>query len=269
VTRLGEGIEATGAIAPAAVDRTAQAISRMTDTARKEGVRAVAAVGTAGMRIASNTADVVDEIRSRAGITVEVISGEEESRLAFLAVQTGLDTGSGNLVVFDTGGGSSQFTIGKGSDVAQRFSVNVGAVAYTETFELDQVVSAEVIDAALNAISADLVSLDEADGPFALIAMGGAVTNMTSVMHGLAQYDPEVIHGSKLARSEIARQVKLYASMDADQRRSIVGLQPGRAEVILAGACIVGTVMDKLAVDSATVSDRGLRHGVMAERFGL
>jgi exopolyphosphatase/guanosine-5'-triphosphate,3'-diphosphate pyrophosphatase len=83
VTRLGEGIEATGAIAPAAVDRTAQAISNMTDTARKQGVRAIASVGTAGMRIASNTADVVDEIRSRAGITVEVISGEEERRLAF------------------------------------------------------------------------------------------------------------------------------------------------------------------------------------------
>lgn len=268
VTRLGEGIESTGAIAPPAVDRTALAIEAMAETARDAGVRAIAAVGTAGMRIASNANDVVDEIRARAGITVEVISGEEESRLAFLAVQTGLDLGAGNIVVFDTGGGSSQFTFGRGSDVTERFSVNVGAVGYTETYGLDRAVSSDVTSAALDAISADLSSLDDRAGPHALIAMGGAVTNMTSVMHELAEYDPDAIHGSVLKRTEIERQIELYASMDADHRRSIVGLQSGRAEVILAGACVVRTVMDKLNVESATVSDRGLRHGVMAERFG-
>ena len=77
-----------------------------------------------------------------------------------------------------------------------------------------------------------------------------------------------VVQGSVIDRAELDRQIELYRSRDADARRAIVGLQPKRAEVILAGACIVRTVMEKLGKDSVTVSDRGLRHGVLAERFG-
>jgi exopolyphosphatase/guanosine-5'-triphosphate,3'-diphosphate pyrophosphatase len=97
--------------------------------------------------------------------------------------------------------------------------------------------------------------------------MGGATTNIAAVKHGLARYDPEVVQGTVLDRAEIDRQIELYRSMDADSRRRIVGLQPKRAEVILAGACILRTVMDKLGKKSLVVSDRGLRHGVLAERF--
>ena len=84
----------------------------------------------------------------------------------------------------------------------------------------------------------------------------------------MAAYDPDAIQGSVLDRAEIDRQIELYRTRDADERRTIVGLQPKRAEVILAGACIVRTIMDKLERDSFTVSDRGLRHGVLLERFG-
>jgi exopolyphosphatase/guanosine-5'-triphosphate,3'-diphosphate pyrophosphatase len=97
--------------------------------------------------------------------------------------------------------------------------------------------------------------------------MGGAVTNIAAVKHGLATYDPAVVQGTVLDRAEIDRQIELYRSRDADARRTIVGLQPKRAEVILAGACIVRTVMEKLGKDTLTVSDRGLRHGVLAECF--
>ncbi|MGA9159279.1 MAG: Ppx/GppA family phosphatase, partial [Actinomycetota bacterium] len=92
--------------------------------------------------------------------------------------------------------------------------------------------------------------------------------NLASVAHGLATYDPNVVNGSVLESSEIDRQIERYRSMDAEARRTIVGLQPKRAEVILAGACIVRTVLDKLGRTSIVVSDRGLRHGVLAERFG-
>ena len=80
--------------------------------------------------------------------------------------------------------------------------------------------------------------------------MGGAVTNITAVKHGLADYDPDVVHGTLLHRAEIDRQIELYRSQDAARRRSIVGLQPARAEVILAGACIVRTILDKLGRDA-------------------
>jgi exopolyphosphatase/guanosine-5'-triphosphate,3'-diphosphate pyrophosphatase len=84
----------------------------------------------------------------------------------------------------------------------------------------------------------------------------------------MAKYDPDVIQGSTLYRSEIERQIEMYRSMPLDARRQIVGLQPKRADVILAGACIVRTIMDKLGKDSLIVSDRGLRHGLLVDRFG-
>ena len=106
--------------------------------------------------------------------------------------------------------------------------------------------------------------------PNAVVGMGGAVTNMTAVSKQMARYDPDAIQGSTLTRSEIGRQVELYRSMTADERRGLAGLQPKRAEVILAGACVVQTILEiELGADSFTVSDRGLRHGVMLERFGL
>jgi exopolyphosphatase/guanosine-5'-triphosphate,3'-diphosphate pyrophosphatase len=104
--------------------------------------------------------------------------------------------------------------------------------------------------------------------PDALVGLGGAVTNLAAVRHALAAYDPDVVQGTVLDRAEIDRQIELYRTRSAEERRAIVGLQPKRAAVILAGACIVRTVLDKLGRESLTVSDRGLRHGVLIERFG-
>ena len=268
LTRLGEGLEKSGAIAAEATERTTTAIAGMVDEARRNGCVAIAVVGTAGLRIARNADDVIETIRSRTGVTIETISGEEEGRLAYLAVRAGLPLGEGTLVVFDTGGGSSQFTFGQGERVVELFSINVGAVRYTERFELSGVVASVVLAEALAVISADLSRIDGRPQPDTLAAMGGAVTNLTAVSYGMAKYDPDVIHGTTLQRSEIERQIKLYRSLTVAARREIVGLQPKRADVILAGACIVRTIMDKLGKDSLTVSDQGLRHGLLVDRFG-
>jgi exopolyphosphatase/guanosine-5'-triphosphate,3'-diphosphate pyrophosphatase len=268
VTRLGEGVQERAVIMPEALERTTAAIASMVDEARQKGPLAIVAVGTAGLRIAQNRDDVIKAIRERTGIAVEMLPGEEEGRLAYVAVQAALGLTEGSLVVFDTGGGSSQFTFGEDSRVDERFSVEVGAVRYTEQYGLDGIVSSETLRTALEAISDDLSSLDGRPIPDALVGMGGAITNITAVSHSLATYDPDVVQGAILDRGEIERQIELYRSMDAMTRRSIVGLQPKRADVILTGACIVGTVMDKLSQESLTVSDRGLRHGLAIERFG-
>lgn len=268
VTRLGEGLGSEGRIAPAAIERTAVAIRGMVEEARRTGALAIAAVGTAGLRMAPNRGEALAAFEAAAGIEVEVISGDEESRLAYVATIAGLGAPDVPVVVFDTGGGSSQFTFGHGVRVDERFSVDVGAVRYTERHGLDRAVSPETLAQALAAMSRDLARLDGRTAPAALVGMGGAITNITAVHHGLATYDPERVQGTVLTREEIDRQIELYRTRDADARRSIVGLQPKRAEVILAGACIVRTVMAKLGQPSLTVSDRGLRHGVLAERFG-
>ena len=99
--------------------------------------------------------------------------------------------------------------------------------------------------------------------------MGGAVTNLAAVKHALADLQPDVVQGTVLYRAEIDAQIERFRHRTAEQRRSIVGLQANRAAVILAGACIVRTLLDVLRADALTVSDRGLRHGLIVERFGI
>ena len=267
ITRLGEGLEETGELQPEPMRRTLGAIVAMVSEARRSGARTIAAVGTAWMRMASNADELVERVRSGTGVEIEVISGEEESRLAYLAVKAGVGVSAGRIVVFDTGGGSSQFTFGRGELVEERFSVNVGAVGLTERFGLDGPVSTGMLAEVADAIGSDLSLLDGRPHPDELVALGGVVTNLAAVMHALASYDPDVVQGTTLDQTEIDRQIELYRGRTADERRGIIGLQPGRAEVVLAGACIVRTTMEKLGCDSLVVSDRGLRHGVLLERF--
>ncbi|MBO0847103.1 MAG: Ppx/GppA family phosphatase [Nocardioides sp.] len=269
VTRLGDGLEESGRLNPEPMARTVEAIAGMASEAKAQRVAAIAAVGTAGLRIAPNRQDFVDAVEARCAVHVDVISGEDEARLAYLAAVAGLGLkGRGSRVVFDTGGGSSQFSFGDGDRVTERFSVEVGAVRFTEQYALDGEVSPDVLAGALGAIEQDLGRLRGHGTPETLVGMGGAVTNLAAVRHALPAYDPDVVQGTVLDAAEIERQIELYRTHTADQRREVVGLQPARAEVILAGALIVRTVLRVLGKDSLTVSDRGLRYGVLSERFG-
>jgi exopolyphosphatase/guanosine-5'-triphosphate,3'-diphosphate pyrophosphatase len=268
VTRLGEGLEEAGELGEEPMKRTIEAIAAMAEEAQRNGVAATAAVGTAGLRSARNSADLVAAVRARCGVDLEVIGAEEEARLAYLAATAGLELGGGPLVVFDTGGGSSQFTFGHGEHVDERFSLEVGSVRLTERFGLSGTVSADQLTAALGEVGAALARLDGRATPEALVGMGGANTNLAAVKLQLASYDPDRVQGTSLDLTEIDRQIELYRTSTVEERRRIVGLQPKRAEVILAGACVVRTVLAKLGSRSLTVSDRGLRHGLLVERFG-
>jgi exopolyphosphatase/guanosine-5'-triphosphate,3'-diphosphate pyrophosphatase len=267
MTRLGERVDDAGRLGEEPIERTVEAIAGMAEEARTCGVQEIAAVGTAGLRRALNRDDLIAAARARAGVEVEVISGEEEARLSYLGVLSGVGTVSGSLAVFETGGGSSQFTFGSAGRVDERFSLDVGAVELTERFGLAARVEQAVVDEALAWIGDRLERLNRRRAPDTLVGLGGAVTNMTAVMHELATYDPDVVQGSILGATEVDRQIELYRRRSADERRRIVGLQPKRAEVILAGACVVRSVLGKLGCDALTVSDRGLRHGLLAERF--
>ena len=267
VTRLGEQLDSTGAIGEEPLQRTLDACADMVEEARREGARAIVAVGTAAFRVASDREHAIGVTRERTGITVEQLSEIDESRLGYLAVTSVFAGATGSLVVFDTGGGSTEFTFGHGSDVDERFSVKVGAAPYTERFGLDGPVEPGRLEEVIATISDDLSRLDRRPPPDTLVGMGGAITNMTAVALELTEYDPDRVQGAVLERAEVDRQIDLYRSRDADARRQIVGLQPKRAEVILAGACIVRTVMEKLGTTSLTVSDRGVRHGLLIDRF--
>lgn len=268
VTRLGEGLAESGGLTPASMDRTVAAIAGLLDDIRGRGPVEIVAVGTAGLRQAPNRDGFLGAVLDRCGVAVEVISGPEEARLAYRAAVSSLTSGGDGLLVFDSGGGSSQFTFGSRDRIAEQFSLDVGAVRLTERFGLAGAVPRETVDAALEAISAELGRVAGRSRPDAVIAIGGTSTNLAAVSHGLTTYDPEVVHGTVVDVAEVDRQIEEYRRRAADDRRTIAGLQPARAEVILAGACIVRTILTLTGQQAITVSDRGLRHGVAAERFG-
>ena len=267
ITRLGEGQTDSGMLADDAISRTADTIAAMATEARREGPISIVAVGTAGLRRAPNSGTLVDAVRDRADLTVEIISGEEEGRLAYLAATSALPSARGRLVVFDSGGGSTQFTFGVDDQVDERFSVDVGAVRIAERFGLATAVSEATLETVLGALASDLQRLDDRARPDAVVAIGGTATNLAAVKHGLSVYDSDVVHGTVLDVAELERQMELYRTRDANERSQLPGVQAGRADVILAGACIVRTILAKLHHDEFTVSDRGLRHGVVLERF--
>ncbi len=267
ITRLGEGIHETGRLGEEPLRRTVDAIADLAGLARSEGAEQIVVVGTAGLRQAANSDEFLAAVRERAGVEVEVISGEEEARLSYLAAAEALDLGEGRLGVFETGGGSSQFTFGEGGRVTERFSLDLGAVPVTERFGLDRAVGEETVAAARESIASQLETLAGRPPLDVLAGIGGAITNLAGVQLGLEHYDPGRVRGLELEAAEVDRQIELYRTRDAEERRSIQGLEPKRAEVILAGACIVRTVLEQLGRDSLTVSDQGLRHGVLLERF--
>jgi exopolyphosphatase/guanosine-5'-triphosphate,3'-diphosphate pyrophosphatase len=267
ITRLGEGLDRTGAVSAAAIERTVDAIAEMVAEARAAGAEAVAAVGTAGLRLAANAGELIAAVRERAGVTVEVIDGAEEARFAYAAAIAGLAPADGPLVVFETGGGSAQFSFGDARGVTEQFSVDVGAERFTARFGLDAAVPEQTLATVLYELARELGGVRGRARPTLVIGIGGAAATLAAVKHGLAAYDGEVVHGSTLELAEIDRQIELYRTRGAAERRAIAGLEPDRADVILAGACIVRAALALLGAAAMVVSDRGLRHGLLEERF--
>ena len=200
VTRLGEGLDASGRLGPEPMERTIAAIADMADEAERDGALAIAAVGTAGLRAAHEQRRASSTACGRAAASpIEVISGDEEARLAYRAATSGLGRTAGAVVVFDSGGGSSQFTFGHDDHVDERFSVDVGAVRFTERYGLDGAVSEHAARRGEGRRSPPRSrAWTGGRAPDAVVGMGGTVTNLAAVKHELAPYDPDVVQGSVL-----------------------------------------------------------------------
>ena len=183
ITRLGEGQDVAGVLADAAIARTVEEIVTMVDEASRAGATALVAVGTAGLRRAPNRAVLVDAVHDRVGVAVEVISGDEEGELAYLAATSALPMARGRLLVFDSGGGSTQFSFGRDEHVVERFSLDVGAVRISERFGLASAVPESVLDAALAELASELDRLDGRPQLDAVVAIGGTATNLAAVKH--------------------------------------------------------------------------------------
>jgi len=269
IARLGEGMDEERTLQQEAIRRNAEAVAEFADLAKSNGAGEIVAVGTMALRTAKNAKDFIDAVRDLSGIEVRVIPGEEEAEFAYLAVLSGIGASVERLAVCDVGGGSTEFIFGGQAGIDRRFSINLGAVKVSADYlSSDPPSSKEVEDAISYVLDVlkengvnDNMPVDK------LVGIGGTITSMGAVKFKMEKYDPDVIQGSILTRDDVDSLIALFRSVPLDERRSIIGLQPKRAEVIIGGACIVRGIMESLGIDELTMSDRGLRHGLMFRLF--
>ncbi|HPU62283.1 MAG TPA: Ppx/GppA phosphatase family protein [Bacillota bacterium] len=269
IARLGEGMDEERTLQQEAIRRNAEAVAEFADLAKSNGAGEIVAVGTMALRTAKNAKDFIDAVRDLSGIEVRVIPGEEEAEFAYLAVLSGIGASVERLAVCDVGGGSTEFIFGGQAGIDRRFSINLGAVKVSADYlSSDPPSSKEVEDAISYVLDVlkengvnDNMPVDK------LVGIGGTITSMGAVKFKMEKYDPDVIQGSILTRDDVDSLIALFRSVPLDERRSIIGLQPKRAEVIIGGACIVRGIMESLGTDELTMSDRGLRHGLMFRLF--
>ena len=267
IARLGEDLDKTGMINPEPMQRNVDAVARFAAEARELGADEIVAIGTMALRKAANSGEFVSRVREACGVEVRIIPGEEEARLSYLAVLSGMPIGDEDLVIFDTGGGSTEFIYGHGTQLEKRFSVNLGSVRITENYLKSDPVTAEEVGAAIAQIDREFAEAGVEGRPTKLVGMGGTVTSMGAVKHKMVKYDPAVIQGSSLTKADIEEQIAEYSARTIEQRRELPGLQPKRADVILAGACILKVLTGRLGCEELTISDRGVRHGLAFDLF--
>jgi exopolyphosphatase/guanosine-5'-triphosphate,3'-diphosphate pyrophosphatase len=264
ITRLGRGVDASGRLDPAAIRETVEVLAEFARAARGLGAEVVACVATSAARDASNGPEFFAAARDAAGLVPEVIAGDEEARLVFTSAWRDFGSAGEPLAVLDVGGGSTELSVGEGATPRRRASLQVGAVRLTERHVRGDPPSAEELAAVRDAAR-------EAVRPFGAMAIGrgrlaGTVTTLAAVAQALPAYDAERVHGSALSLAEVEALAARLAPMTVRERAAVPGMEPKRADVILAGALVVAEAMRAAGFDRLTVSDRGVRWGLLYDR---
>jgi exopolyphosphatase / guanosine-5'-triphosphate,3'-diphosphate pyrophosphatase len=265
VVRLGEGVDATGTFAPAALERTFAACAGYADVLRAAGSPPLRFVATSASRDVSNRAEFVAGVRDILGVEPEVISGEEEGALSFAGATTGIPADAqAPFLVVDIGGGSTEFVLGSGHPT-HRTSVDVGCVRMTERhMAADPPTPAQVA-----AATADIDSAIARAGlvvPFAgaatLVGLAGSVTTVAALALGLPEYDAGIIHHSRIAAADVRRISEELLAMTRAERAALAVMHPGRVDVIGAGALVLRRIMDATGAADVLVSEHDILDGV-------
>jgi exopolyphosphatase/guanosine-5'-triphosphate,3'-diphosphate pyrophosphatase len=269
ITRLGQGVHQTGRISPEGEERSLKVLQRYLERCKRLNVEEIIAVGTSALRDARNSAEVRARFKEQLGLDVRVISGDEEAVYSFLAVQKGLPLNRRELLVVDVGGGSTEFIRGNAAGVVEAISINVGSVRLTEQFLHSDPVQTEECEKMVVAIEKELARLPDQwlkDGSIlTLVGIAGTFTTLSAVEKKLVCYTHGEVHGSRLTLSEVRRKVALFQGKTITERKAIPGLEPKRADVILAGACLIERIMTLFHSERVIVSDQGVRYGLLHE----
>ncbi|WP_284981082.1 Ppx/GppA phosphatase family protein [Arthrobacter sp. efr-133-TYG-118] len=272
VVRLGQGVDATGELAPEALERTFAATADYAELIRHHGARGVRFVATSASRDARNRDVFVDGIRDLLGVEPEVISGDEEAALSFAGASSVLPSrGKDPVLVVDLGGGSTEFVLGDSDGVIAAKSVDIGCVRLTERHlrndppTPEQIAAAEAdVDAAIDLV-ARTVPLGRAT---AVVGVAGSVTTITAHALGLSEYDPALIHGASLDLATITDAATSLLEMSREERARLPYMHPGRVDVIGAGALVWRRILQRLAelgggsITAATSSEHDILDGI-------
>ncbi|MBQ9595743.1 MAG: hypothetical protein IJR35_07795 [Synergistaceae bacterium] len=275
VVRLSRGMNSTGVLNPESMKRSCNTVARMVSRAKSSGVNKseIFLVGTMALRTAKNADEFIKLVKEATGLDVHVFSGIEEAKYSWLGAVDGFNF-SGSVIMFDTGGGSTEFVSGSLDSEAQGvkkvISVPVGAVNLSEKFfnERDKPFNKSTCDNAIEFVGKlfhehDIASFRENNSHIHIIGVGGGVVAMSSVKNACESFMPSKLHGSVLTTRDIVRQIRMYASLTLSERENIIGLPASRADVILGSACIIFEALKILNADSCIVSINGLRHGLL------
>ncbi|HEX8102616.1 MAG TPA: Ppx/GppA phosphatase family protein [Solirubrobacteraceae bacterium] len=264
VTRLGEGVDATGQLGDAPQERVFAVLEEYAAAIEAAGCEARTAVMTSAVRDASNGAAFAARVRDRYGLEGRTLSGDEEANFSFRGATVG-GTHEGRLLVVDIGGGSTELVVGAQRKVEFHVSTQAGVVRHSERhLHTDPPTPDE-----LAALRADARGVIAAAVPVEVrlrvddaIAVAGTATQGAAIDLGLEPYDPAKVEGHVLDRPTLDAQLALLASLPLEQRRDVRGLDPDRAPTIVAGVAILLEVLGAFELGHATVSERDILWGV-------
>jgi exopolyphosphatase/guanosine-5'-triphosphate,3'-diphosphate pyrophosphatase len=273
VTRLGEGVDQSRRFLPAALARTEACLDEYAEIVRALAVDRVAVVGTSAMRDAAGGEDLCARVQTAFGVPAQVVTGPVEARLTFRGALAGMPLrGAAQLAVFDIGGGSTEVVLGRiqGGQPELNYaqSFDIGSVRLTERLVRSDPPSSAERDALWRAAREAFAGVPSMPSGPAPIGIAGTMTTLAAVSLQMRIYDGARVHGHVLARHELRRVVEDLASVPLATRRTLAGMEPKRADVIVAGGVIALALLEHWKATEVLISDRGVRWGLAEEIAG-
>ncbi len=274
ITRLGEGVDQTGHLLPAAIERTIAALRAYREILDRHGVVSARATATSAARDALNREELFSSAREVLGFELELLHGVEEGTLSYLGATAGLDHHVGAYLVVDIGGGSTEFAAGSSDNegsISSVASLDIGCVRLTERFFQGDPPSQEQITAARSVVTKMIAELRIAQpslsSPHSLVGVAGTVATLATRSLGLSEYEGSKTHHVKITKAFVDDEFDLLSSMSADRRRALPGIETARADVIVGGLLIVQQVFDRFGFDEMIYSESDILDGLASSQL--